>query len=129
MIRRPPRSTRTDTLFPYTTRFRSGVAVPAQVTDRARVHVALDRLQLANDLQRADLGRAADRAGRKRRAQHVDVTQPFAQGTGHLAGDVHDVAVALDHELLAALHRAWPGDPRSAERRVGNEVVNKMRYW
>src|SRR3546814_19867053 len=24
MIRRPPRSTRTDTLFPYTTRFRSG---------------------------------------------------------------------------------------------------------
>src|SRR3546814_17390362 len=25
MIRRPPRTTRTDTLFPYTTRFRSGV--------------------------------------------------------------------------------------------------------
>src|SRR3546814_2256647 len=28
MIRRPPRSTRTDTLFPYTTLFRSGRAVP-----------------------------------------------------------------------------------------------------
>src|SRR3546814_4959873 len=28
MIRRPPRSTRTDTLFPYTTLFRSGVATP-----------------------------------------------------------------------------------------------------
>src|SRR3546814_10710663 len=27
MIRRPPRSTRTDTLFPYTTLFRSGVSV------------------------------------------------------------------------------------------------------
>src|SRR3546814_1715049 len=27
MIRRPPRSTRTDTLFPYTTLFRSGIAV------------------------------------------------------------------------------------------------------
>src|SRR3546814_6140758 len=26
MIRRPPRSTRTDTLFPYTTLFRSGIA-------------------------------------------------------------------------------------------------------
>src|SRR3546814_4281759 len=26
MIRRPPRSTRTDTLFPYSTRFRSGTA-------------------------------------------------------------------------------------------------------
>src|SRR3546814_15889610 len=28
MIRRPPRSTRTDTLFPYTTLFRSGVQDP-----------------------------------------------------------------------------------------------------
>src|SRR3546814_11613498 len=33
MIRRPPRSTRTDTLFPYTTLFRSsaGIALPAAV--------------------------------------------------------------------------------------------------
>src|SRR3546814_5700447 len=30
MIRRPPRSTRTDTLFPYTTLFRSGDRPPAQ---------------------------------------------------------------------------------------------------
>src|SRR3546814_2276540 len=29
MNRRPPRSTRTDTLFPYTTRFRSAAAAPA----------------------------------------------------------------------------------------------------
>src|SRR3546814_16106053 len=28
MIRRPPRSTRTDTLFPYTTLFRSSLATP-----------------------------------------------------------------------------------------------------
>src|SRR3546814_18482244 len=28
MIRRPPRSTRTDTLFPYTTLFRSNLALP-----------------------------------------------------------------------------------------------------
>src|SRR3546814_8074762 len=31
MIRRPPRSTRTDTLFPYTTLFRSGLGTPATV--------------------------------------------------------------------------------------------------
>src|SRR3546814_18241138 len=31
MIRRPPRSTRTDTLFPYTTLFRSRVAEDGQV--------------------------------------------------------------------------------------------------
>src|SRR3546814_8875112 len=39
MIRRPPRSTRTDTLFPYTTLFRSGLYHYA-----ARLgHVARDR--------------------------------------------------------------------------------------
>src|SRR3546814_6953590 len=36
MIRRPPRSTRTDTLFPYTTLFRAIVAdrVPARIAER-----------------------------------------------------------------------------------------------
>src|SRR3546814_137624 len=34
MIRRPPRSTRTDTLFPYTTLFRSGVDVEVGVVER-----------------------------------------------------------------------------------------------
>src|SRR3546814_18623011 len=32
MIRRPPRSTRTDTLFPYTTLFRSGQTLPPGTT-------------------------------------------------------------------------------------------------
>src|SRR3546814_3824697 len=36
MIRRPPRSTRTDTLFPYTTLFRS----PQRLTEIARVELA-----------------------------------------------------------------------------------------
>src|SRR3546814_5551883 len=35
MIRRPPRSTRTDTLFPYTTLFRSGISGAAQGIERA----------------------------------------------------------------------------------------------
>src|SRR3546814_15836449 len=34
MIRRPPRSTRTDTLFPYTTLFRSPYADPFEDADR-----------------------------------------------------------------------------------------------
>src|SRR3546814_16570590 len=37
MIRRPPRSTRTDTLFPYTTLFRS-LAVPEQEPHRHLLH-------------------------------------------------------------------------------------------
>src|SRR3546814_3317332 len=43
MIRRPPRSTRTDTLFPYTTLFRSTAVIvttlPGVVTNRHRVEV------------------------------------------------------------------------------------------
>src|SRR3546814_10076636 len=34
MIRRPPRSTRTDTLLPYTTLFRSEMAAKQQLVDR-----------------------------------------------------------------------------------------------
>src|SRR3546814_14760690 len=34
MIRRPPRSTRTDTLFPYTALFRSQVETPEPAVDR-----------------------------------------------------------------------------------------------
>src|SRR3546814_13216500 len=33
MIRRPPRSTRTDTLFPYTTLFRSDVTIEADIDE------------------------------------------------------------------------------------------------
>src|SRR3546814_19819839 len=42
MIRRPPRSTRTDTLFPYTTLFRSRPRGPA---DLARIEALLRRSQ------------------------------------------------------------------------------------
>src|SRR3546814_5735821 len=46
MIRRPPRSTRTDTLFPYTTLFRSGfedrfLDALAEIFERARQRVAV----------------------------------------------------------------------------------------
>src|SRR3546814_10625168 len=70
MIRRPPRSTRTDTLFPYTTRFRSGhLAQAAQQLDllvahrgrrhaRRRLHrddrEQLEHMVLDHVLQRAD---------------------------------------------------------------------------
>src|SRR3546814_11154622 len=37
MIRRPPRSTRTDTLFPYTTLFRSIIQSFGQLAERLRM--------------------------------------------------------------------------------------------
>src|SRR3546814_4916133 len=47
MIRRPPRSTRTDTLFPYTTLFRSGAILVVSAADgpmpQTREHILLAR--------------------------------------------------------------------------------------
>src|SRR3546814_11073661 len=43
MIRRPPRSTRTDTLFPYTTLFRSAEGVGGQALDQPAALDAADR--------------------------------------------------------------------------------------
>src|SRR3546814_9772172 len=70
MIRRPPRSTRTDTLFPYTTLFRSDVSAGAQpaVGDdrRAALRRLVRRIQDRGELGHADAGddaRSAARAG------------------------------------------------------------------
>src|SRR3546814_4400185 len=45
MIRRPPRSTRTDTLFPYTTLFRSGVTI-ARPGDELTMQFVLATLRM-----------------------------------------------------------------------------------
>src|SRR3546814_3041628 len=68
MIRRPPRSTRTDTLFPYTTLFRSACAVVAGDRRRLRKleepprrhlpHASPHPGGLGHRRQRAELGRA-----------------------------------------------------------------------
>src|SRR3546814_4418297 len=84
MIRRPPRSTRTDTLFPYTTLFRSLVVVHAvlllQVFDRvlalgAELRIEFERLEMEIDLDLAAhaLQRLLQRsqADRAPRADHV----------------------------------------------------------
>src|SRR3546814_18877825 len=53
MIRRPPRSTRTDTLFPYTTLFRSDASLfPASAGDRLREAREKQKLSIADIAQR-----------------------------------------------------------------------------
>src|SRR3546814_17602407 len=52
MIRRPPRSTRTDTLFPYTTLFRSEVDMGAL---DGEIAAALDQVLLQQELDRPQL--------------------------------------------------------------------------
>src|SRR3546814_2789115 len=54
MIRRPPRSTRTDTLFPYTTLFRSSTAqhsVPFLICDRCHSATELEDLDVVAQLE------------------------------------------------------------------------------
>src|SRR3546814_8328849 len=52
MIRRPPRSTRTDTLFPYTTLFRSHPRVAAEIQRDVILRLAARDTELARQPER-----------------------------------------------------------------------------
>src|SRR3546814_8845007 len=137
MIRRPPRSTRTDTLFPYTTRFRS-------LHRRHAAPVALrrdrDPYRRAVDEPRTGAGKAVSlRPGRTmsaaRRSQYLahhilraPVAPPpvvLAERTVHIArfaGHRRDIPIlpAIDNPaflaFVAAQTQPVPGaDPRAAE--------------
>src|SRR3546814_13637357 len=80
MIRRPPRATRTDTLFPYTTLFRSVEAIEAaphargNVRHRRHPQRQIDRLLLPANVERPAVHDIEEnpplRAGR--RLEHTD---------------------------------------------------------
>src|SRR3546814_3596156 len=68
MVRRPPRSTRTDTLFPYTTLFRSqrfGIALSAHILERVGdiVRNAGEAFEIARDQRLRLVGRHFEPAG------------------------------------------------------------------
>src|SRR3546814_6343451 len=83
MIRRPPRSTRTDTLFPYTTLFRSAIPRAARHAWRTRRHHPGAGLELrpaavlpgmrVRRLQSCGLGHAA--TGARRSEEHTSELQ------------------------------------------------------
>src|SRR3546814_10342134 len=80
MIRRPPRSTRTDTLFPYTTLFRSQVCQAALDRGCLRDRHERRRLAAGGSGQRwrsrpARQGRADQGAGRSRSEEHTSELQ------------------------------------------------------
>src|SRR3546814_2146689 len=93
MIRRPPRSTRTDTLFPYTTLFRSG-ARGAGGADRAREIVETE-LQAHELGDRVRIVRAA--VDIRRRQPAIDVTLAIGvfgrQRAGGAGPDAHGNAI------------------------------------
>src|SRR3546814_14884451 len=115
MIRRPPRYTRTDTLFPYTTLFRSYFAD-----------------------QRIEEGRLTRRGA----AGDQDVEPPthrLAQRCRDIAG-VDERSHPVDRRLLSVTgpsdaaervggHIIVERQVRSEERRVGTEWVSTCRSW
>src|SRR3546814_20280856 len=98
MIRRPPRSTRTDTLFPYTTLFRS--------LDGA---IALNGVAVSLNRQAFEWGRRA--------ALDLPAVQAVAQGD---RPPHHILSSSLDEEVA----RRVAFLTRSEERRVGKECVS-----
>src|SRR3546814_2578089 len=93
MIRRPPRSTRTDTLFPYTTLFRSLEKAQQHFPDQRPLH----RLPAVLVAQR--LAEAA--------VVHVEMdvmalVQPFAKGNDHV--QQHLVAIGDDQGTRSEEH-------------------------
>src|SRR3546814_1297114 len=84
MIRRPPRSTRTDTLFPYTTLFRSPRCHP-----RRAPHAAVLRDDAAAD-------RRARQTLSARRAAHLDRRRRTRSRRHHLSGG-HHLARSEEH--------------------------------
>src|SRR3546814_14024590 len=118
MIRRPPRSTRTDTLFPYPALFRSqGTFATQAIHDLHLVRVTCNRAG-----QPVAPG-----------ACLVEITQAHEGQQGH--GGVAQPAIAVVPVAFAAQffgkrrrgcsHDASGGQIRSEERRVGKECVSK----
>src|SRR3546814_12813396 len=77
MIRRPPRSTRTDTLFPYTTLFRTLSAAPAVSASMAEAVSRRDRIADTPYRDIADRRQQPDTAQKHRIGYNRPRARPF----------------------------------------------------
>src|SRR3546814_8597179 len=106
MIRRPPRSTRTDTLFPYTTLFRSVLLLHARVVLGGQHH-SVDRDRLAVFVAQGDLRLRVRAQPRQRRVlllAHLGLLLDQAMREmdrgGHVAARL--VGGVAEHQALVA---------------------------
>src|SRR3546814_5954266 len=88
MIPRPPRSTRTYTPFPYTTRFRSVCGGEHAVGAHLRMRIAHARRILAShEIMQRLAGEQADRTIEQRHIDMLASTSPLAHGERGLDAD------------------------------------------
>src|SRR3546814_10432096 len=99
MIRRPPRSTRTDTLLPYTTLFRSDDADHGDAVRHFATHGGWDRPLVRRDHQ--DLRRLG-----ARQAWHGRLASAAASVLGQHPGVFADAAVAAFQRQRTGAQRA-----------------------
>src|SRR3546814_13712232 len=117
MIRRPPRSTRTDTRFPYTTLFRSQVfdqAGAAAVQRRAMTASAFTILQKqVRDYYAAPSGTAAKELTRSLARIDTDARELSADDRRKALQDLGAAALAAltSHDALAPQSAALPARP------------------
>src|SRR3546814_14062119 len=132
MIRRPPRSTRTDTLFPYTTLFRSQAAVAV----RRHLDPSDDERAYAGAVGLDDEGVAAGGDAQQLRHQAGNDLALRDQEGWHAAH--HAVVAGHEIEDRAAAGRLFQAgrvahqcrkaiEVRSEERRVGKGCVSTCR--
>src|SRR3546814_14203393 len=83
MIRRPPRSTRTDTLFPYTTLFRSYLLADIDIIARNDARPRAGDRELSRAFLRREFGERLDRIRRHadhRRPRGGEIVDPLGKG-------------------------------------------------
>src|SRR3546814_15405365 len=114
MIRRPPISPRTDTIFPYTTLFRSVTA--RNMADRiGHVHDGQTESERTAQQSYADIGKGG---GENRAAAAAENEPERADELGQTLLDIrHDAPHPRRRPLTP------PARVRSEERRVGKECV------
>src|SRR3546814_17396901 len=84
MIRRPPRSTRTDTLLPYTTLFRSTIIASLTLDGDVRARFGIDP-SLARLVRRGDTIRASPTSGSPAIATSIIAVDPVVDPVTRLA--------------------------------------------
>src|SRR3546814_19150246 len=126
MIRRPPRSTRTDTLFPYTTRFRSHRrdTLRAEKIMQDKLHAKIQAGKIVpvwHHVVDEVLGNDAGVTGLRLKSVLDDSTREI---------DVHGIFVAIGNTPNTGLFEGQLA-LRSEERRVGKECVStcRSRWW
>src|SRR3546814_13094612 len=122
MIRRPPRSTRTDTLFPYTTLFRSGWDIDLGAKIREARFALGPWQQVLSDvgesLRSHHAGIAGlELAGQVRETAHFEIT----------AIDWRDVVVGQNDKIAQPFRPNSVLNRRPGERPFGNEWDSTVR--